>query len=73
MFKDINLSIENNKIDFEYKIIKDKIMIKTIDELEIGNVLKIFYDENIYVIKLNKDTKFDLGKAEEVFINLDIK
>lgn len=73
MFKDINLVIENNKVNFEYKIIKDKIIIKPIDELEIGNVLKIFYDENIYEIKLNKNTKFDLGKAGEVFINLNIK
>lgn len=73
MFKDIHLSIENNKVDFEYKFIKDKIIIKPIDELEIGNVLKIFYDENIYEIKLNKNTKFDSGKAGEVFINLDIK
>lgn len=73
MFKDINLSIENNKVDFEYKIIKDKIMIVSIDELEIDHVLKIFYDENIYEIKLNKNTKFNLGKAGEIFINIDTK
>lgn len=73
MFKDINLSIANNNIDFEYEMFEDKIIIKTIDELEKGNILKIFYDENIYEIKLNKNTKFDLGKAGEIFINLDIK
>ena len=73
MFKDINLSIENSKVDFEYEIIDDKIVFKTIDEIEIGNILKIFYDENIYEIKLNTDTKFNLGKAGEIFINLDIK
>ena len=57
MFKDIHLSIDNNKVNFGYAIDKDKIIIKTIDELQIGNILKIFYDENIYDIKLNKNTK----------------
>lgn len=73
MFKDISLYIDNNKVDFEYEIDKDKIIIKTIDELEIGKKLKIFYDENIYEIKLNNSTKFSKGKAGEIFINLDIK
>ncbi len=73
MFKDISLYIDNNKVVFEYEIDKDKIIIKTIDELEIGKNLKIFYDENIYEIKLNNNTKFSKGKAGEIFINLDIK
>lgn len=73
MFKDIRLSIDNNKVDFEYEIDKDKIIIKTIDELEIGKNLKIFYDENIYEIKLNNDTKFSECVAGEILINLDIK
>lgn len=73
MFKDIRLSIDNNKVNFGYAIDKDKIIIKTIDELQIGNILKIFYDENIYNIKLNKNTKFTDGKNGEIFINLDIK
>lgn len=73
MFKDISLYIDNNKVDFEYEINKDKVIIKTIDELEIGKKLKIFYDENIYEIKLNNSTKFSKGKAGEIFINLDIK
>lgn len=73
MFKDIRLYIDNNKFVFEYEIDKDKIIIKTIDELEIGKNLKIFYDENIYEIKLNNNTKFSKGKAGEIFINLDIK
>ena len=73
MFKDISLYIDNNKVDFEYEINKDKVIIKTIDELEIGKNLKIFYDENIYEIKLNNSTKFGKGKAGEIFINLDIK
>ena len=73
MFKDISLYIDNNKVVFEYEIDKDKIIIKTIDELEIGKKLKIFYDENIYEIKLNNSTKFSKGKAGEIFINLDIK
>ena len=73
MFKDIWLSIDNNKIEFEYEIDEDKVIIKTIDELEIGKNLKIFYDENIYEIKLNNSTKFSKGKAGEIFINLDIK
>ena len=30
------------------EINKDKVIIKTIDELEIGKNLKIFYDEKIY-------------------------
>lgn len=73
MFKDISLYIDNNKVDFEYEINKDKVIIKTIDELEIGKNLKIFYDENIYEIKLNNSTKFSKGKAGEIIINLDIK
>lgn len=73
MFKDIRLSIDNNKVDFEYEIDEDKVIIKTIDELEIGKNLKIFYDENIYEIKLNNSTKFSEGKAGEILINLDIK
>ena len=73
MFKDIWLSIDNNKIEFEYEIDEDKVIIKTIDELEIGKNLKIFYDENIYEIKLNNSTKFSKGKAGEIIINLDIK
>lgn len=73
MFKDISLYIDNNKVDFKYEIDKDKIIIKTIDELEIEKNLKIFYDENIYDIKLNNSTKFSKGKAGEIIINLDIK
>lgn len=38
MFKDIRLSIDNNKVDFEYEIDEDKVIIKTIDELEIGKI-----------------------------------
>lgn len=73
MFKDISLYIDNNKVVFEYETDKDKIIIKTIDELEIKKNLKIFYDENIYEIKLNSNTKFSKGKAGEIIINLDIK
>ena len=73
MFKDISLFIDNKKVFFEYEIDKDKIIIKTIDELEIEKKLKIFYDENIYEIKLNNNTKFSKGKAGEIIINLDIK
>lgn len=73
MFKDIRLSIDNNKVDFEYEIDKDKIIIKTIDELEIGKNIKIFYDENIYEIKLNNNTKLSECVAGEILINLDIK
>ena len=73
MFKNIRLFIDNNKVNFGYEIDKDKIIIKTIDELQIGNILKIFYDENIYNIKLNKNTKFTDGKNGGIFINLDIK
>ena len=54
MFKDISLYIDNKKAFFEYEIDKDKIIIKTIGELEIGKKLIIFYDENIYEIKLYK-------------------
>ena len=43
MFKDISLYIDNKKVFFEYEIDKDKIIIKTIDELEIEKKLKIFY------------------------------
>ena len=73
MFKDISLSIDNNKINFEYSNEEDKVKIRTIDELKTNSILKIFYDENIYEIKLNKNTKFDLGKSGEMFIYLDNK
>ena len=73
MFKDIRLSIDNDKVDFEYEIDEDIVITKTIDELEIGKNLKIFYDENIYEIKLNNSTKFSEDKAGEILINLDIK
>lgn len=73
MFKDISLSIDNNKINFEYNIKEDNIIIKTIDKLKIKSILKIFYDENIYEIKLNKNTKFELGKSGEIFIHLNNK
>ena len=71
MFKDISLYIDNKKVFFEYEIDKDKIIIKTIDELEIEKKLNIFYDENIYEIKLNSNTKFSKGKAGEIIINSD--
>ena len=71
MFKDINLSINNNKIDYEYKIINDEILINTISELEIGNSLKIFYDENIYDIKLSKNINFHNGNSGEIIIDFD--
>ena len=73
MFKDINLSIDNNTINFEYKIEEDTIIIKTVDELKINSILKIFYDENIYEIKLNKNTKYDLEKLGKICIHLDHK
>ncbi len=73
MFKDINLSIDNNKINFEYKIEKDTIIIRTADELKINSTLKIFYDENIYEIRLNRNTKYNLEKSGEIFIHLDNK
>jgi len=73
MFRDIEIFIDRNKVDFDYEIDKDKIIIKLIDELEIGKVLKIYYDENIYEIKPNDNKKFSEGKAGELFINLNIK
>ena len=63
MFKDIKLSIDNNKINFGWIIEEDAIIIRTTDELKIDSILKIFYDENIYEIKLNKNTKYNLGKV----------
>ena len=71
MFKDIGLSVDNIQIEFKYKIDKDKVIIKTIDELEIRKNLKIFYDENIYEIKLNNNTRFTQKKAGEIIINSD--
>ena len=73
MLKDINLSIDNNEINFEYNIEEDTIIIRTTDELKINSILKIYYDENIYEIKLNKSTKYNLEKSGEIFIHLDNK
>ncbi len=44
MFKDINLSIDNNKVDYEYNVVEDKIIINAINKLEIGSVLKYLMD-----------------------------
>lgn len=68
MFKDISLSIDNKKVDYESKVIKDKIVIGTINKLKIGDVLKIFYDENIYELTIS--TSFKKGKNGEIFINI---
>ncbi len=73
MFKDINLSMDNTKINFEYYSEEDKIIIKTIDELKINSILKIYYDENIYEIVLNKAIKYELGKSGEIIVHLDNK
>ena len=73
MFKDLSLSIDKNKINFEYTNEDDKVIIKTTDELKENSILKIFYDENIYEIKLNKGTKFDLGKAGEIYVHINNK
>ena len=73
MFKDISLTIDNNKINYEYSTKEGTIIIKTTDELKIKSILRIFYDENIYEIKLNKNTKFDLGKSGEIFVHLNNK
>lgn len=69
MFRDISLSINNYKINCECNIEKDKIIIKTIDKLKPNSIIKIFYDENIYEVQLNKNTKFNLGKPGEIFIH----
>ncbi len=73
MFKDIRLLVDNNKINYEYSIEENNIFIKTIDELKINSILKIFYDENIYEIKLSKYTKYNLGKSGEILIYVDNK
>ncbi len=69
MFRDISLSINNHTINCECNIEKDKIIIKTIDKLKPNSIIKIFYDENIYEVQLNKNTKFNLGKPGEIFIH----
>ncbi len=73
MFQDIGLTIDHNRINFEYIKEEDRIVIKTIDELKINSVLKIFYDENIYEIEFDKNIKFDLGKSGEIYVHLDHK
>ncbi len=71
MFKDINLFIDDKKINFKYKIENNKIIIKSINNLKINSILKIFYDKNIYKIKFNKSTKFKKEKSGEILIQLD--
>ncbi len=73
MFKDIRLLVDNNKINYEYSIEENNIFIKTIDELKINSILKIFYDENIYEIKLSEYTKYNLGKSGEILIYVNNK
>ena len=70
MFKDINLFVGDNKINFEYTTKDDKITIKTVDELNINSIVEIIYDENIYEIKLNENTNFELGKAGKIFVHV---
>ena len=73
MFEDIKLSVDNARINYEYNIDEDTIIIKIVDELKINDILKIFYDENVYEIKLDNNTKYNLGKSGEIFIHLNSK
>lgn len=68
MYKDIRLFIEN--IPVKYDADKDKIIIKNVDDLEKGKVLKLFYDENVYDIKFDEGIKYENGKKGEIFISL---
>ncbi len=68
MFKDLNLFINNVKILYEYQVLDEEIIIKTIEVLESKDTLKIYYDENIYDIELDDNTQFDLGKSGEIFV-----
>lgn len=70
MFKDIRLSINGNAVMYDYKIVHDKIFITSTDKLKVGDILKIFYDENIFEINFDSDVSFYNGKAGEVFVNL---
>ncbi len=70
MFNDINLSIDNNEVNYQYVISKNKIIIKT-NELPIGSCLKIFYDENIYEIKLDENIKINHETEDTITILLN--
>ena len=72
MFKDIRLSIDGKKIDYEYKINKSKIVINA-SKLEKGKTLKIIYDDNIYELKFKPKTVFNNGLSGEIIIELNSK
>lgn len=73
MLKDLKLFINNNKINYEYKVDKDKLIINTITELEEDENIKIFYSEDIYEINLDRNTNFTKGKNGEIFIKINNK
>lgn len=69
MFKDIRLSIDSKKIEFEYKVEGKKISINSFNGIK-GSNLKIFYDENVYEIKFKPSTKIDNMLPGEIYLNL---
>lgn len=66
MYKDIRLFSKDNRIQYESD--KDKIIIRNVEDIEKGKVLKLFYDENVYDIKFNEGIKYEAGKKGEICI-----
>lgn len=71
MFKDIRLYVNDDKINYEYKVDNDRLIINTITKLEKDSILEIFYDENVYEINLNQFINYRLGKNGEIFFHLN--
>lgn len=70
MFKDIKLLVNKNKIDFEYKIDGNKIVITTLNDINDSDLF-ICYDENIYDLVFKSSIKYDRIYTDK--IQLEVK
>ena len=70
MFKDIKLLVNKNKIDFEYKIDGNKIVITTLNDINDSDLF-ICYDENIYDFVFKSSIKYDRIYTDK--IQLEVK
>ncbi|MEG2011521.1 MAG: hypothetical protein RR067_05970 [Bacilli bacterium] len=70
MMKDINIFLDDEKIDYKYENKYDKIIIS----LKIDNMYKnldIVYDENVYENIISKGTDFEQLKSWKIRFNID--
>ena len=72
MFKDIKLLVNKNKIDFEYKIDGNKIVITTLNDINDSDLF-ICYDENIYDLVFKSSIKYDKIYTDKIRVKVKNK